>query len=64
MNYFLVRYANTDNPIECITELELAKIEYCAEQFDGFTGLHIIKHLTKQEADEWEYNENSKKTKT
>ena len=54
MNYYLVRYANEDNPIECISADELSHIEKVAEEFDGFTGLHIIKQITEQEAKLWQ----------
>lgn len=54
MNYYLIQYGDDRNPIECVSSAELAQLEENAMEFDGFTGIHVITKLTKEEAIEWQ----------
>lgn len=52
-DYYLVQYANDDNDIQCLSENKINEIEENALQFDGASGLHIIKKLNNLEIKEW-----------
>lgn len=50
MKYYLIRFGDTSNPVDLVDENELVQIEKNAEEFDGFSGIVILKTLTEAEA--------------
>lgn len=50
MKYYLIRFGDTSNPVDLVDENELKRIEQSAEDFDGFSGIVILKTLTEAEA--------------